>query len=78
MIDYRNDDPARGQGNIKGAMGSHINDSYNNAVRTNPCLETKGPQKLHFRVLHEDGSLADLPDPNVEGAGVGDGTIGGR
>jgi hypothetical protein len=76
MSDYKGDYPAPRRDNIKEARESNITDGDNYAARRNPCLETKGPQRKHFRVLHEDGSLADLPDPNVEGAGVGDGTIG--
>ncbi|WP_413667899.1 hypothetical protein ACEN9X_25980 [Mucilaginibacter sp. Mucisp86] len=76
MSDYKDDYPASRRDNIKEVRESNTTDSDNYANRTNPCLETKGPHKKHFRVLHEDGSLADLPDPNVEGAGVGDGTIG--
>jgi hypothetical protein len=33
-------------------------------------------KKKHFNVLHKDGSLADLPDRNVPGAGAEDGTVG--
>ncbi|WP_121812023.1 hypothetical protein [Mucilaginibacter kameinonensis] len=76
MSDYRDDHSASRQGNIKETRESGTTGSDNNTTRINPCLETKGPQKMNFRVLHEDGSLADLPDQNVEGAGVGDGTIG--
>lgn len=76
MSDYKNDYPASRRDHIKEVWESSITDSDNYTARINPCLETKGPQRKHFRVLHEDGSLADLPDPNVEGAGVGDGTIG--
>ncbi|WPV01516.1 hypothetical protein SNE26_06990 [Mucilaginibacter sp. cycad4] len=76
MIDYKNDYPASRRDNIKETRESNMTGSYNYAARNNPCLETRGPQRKHFKVLHEDGSLADLPDPNVEGAGVGDGTIG--
>jgi hypothetical protein len=33
-------------------------------------------KKKHFKVLHEDGSLADLPDAKEPGAGALDGTVG--
>lgn len=33
-------------------------------------IEKYGPHKGHFRVLHEDGSLADLPDSHAEGGGA--------
>ncbi|QKJ30558.1 hypothetical protein HQ865_12580 [Mucilaginibacter mali] len=40
-------------------------------------LETRGPDKSKpFNVLNQDGSLADLPDENVEGKGALDGTVG--
>lgn len=33
-------------------------------------IEKYGPHRGHFRVLHEDGSLADLPDSHAEGGGA--------
>ena len=48
-------------------------------------LETNGPNKLEtngpnkdkpFKVLNQDGSLADLPDDNAPGRGALDGTVG--
>ena len=47
----------------------------NNAVYTGTDniknnLEKQGPDKKHFTVLHEDGSFADLPDREIDGAGA--------
>jgi hypothetical protein len=43
----------------------------------NKSLEHSGPNKdKDYKVLHKDGSLADLPDQNVEGSGALAGTIG--
>jgi len=40
-------------------------------------LETDGPNKSKpFNVLNQDGSLSDLPDNEVPGAGALDGTVG--
>jgi hypothetical protein len=40
-------------------------------------IETRGPVKnKNNKVLHSDGSLADLPDQDVAGAGALDGTVG--
>jgi hypothetical protein len=44
---------------------------------TNKGLESRGPNKSKpFKVLNQDGSLADLPDDKAEGRGALDGTIG--
>ena len=53
----------------------------NNASPNNPdggrTLENSGPDKSKdFKVLHQDGSLGDLKDQDVPGAGALDGTIG--
>jgi len=76
MTDYKDDYPASRQDNIKEVRESNITSGSNNAAQSKPSLETKGPKKKLTRVLNEDGSLADLPDQDVEGAGAGDGTIG--
>ncbi|MBS1531335.1 MAG: hypothetical protein JSU01_13600 [Bacteroidetes bacterium] len=40
-------------------------------------LETKGPARNKAgKVLHEDGSFAELPDKEGEGSGALDGTVG--
>jgi hypothetical protein len=40
-------------------------------------LETKGPVKdKNYKVLHNDGSLGELPDKEGEGSGALDGTVG--
>lgn len=33
-------------------------------------------KKKHFKVLHEDGSFADLPGKEGKGSGALDGTVG--
>jgi len=33
-------------------------------------IEKYGPHRGDFKVLHKDGSLADLPDQHVEGGGA--------
>lgn len=33
-------------------------------------------KRKHFKVLHEDGSFADLPDNNEPGGGALEGTVG--
>jgi hypothetical protein len=76
MSDYKDDAARKQQNNIKEARESNATGSNNNAVKNSSGLETNGPQKKQTKVLNEDGSLADLPDQDVEGAGVGDGTVG--
>ena len=40
-------------------------------------LEKTGPVKdKDFKVLHKDGTFADLPDKEGEGSGALDGTVG--
>ena len=52
------------------------NDSPNNQGKEK-TLENSGPDKSKdFKVLHQDGSLGDLKDQDVPGAGALDGTIG--
>jgi hypothetical protein len=41
-----------------------------NANRSGSHLDKQTPQKKHFNVLHEDGSFADLPDKEINGAGA--------
>ncbi|MDB5022699.1 MAG: hypothetical protein JWP78_454 [Mucilaginibacter sp.] len=45
---------------------------------TNPGAGTdlKKKDSDKKKVLHEDGSLAELPDQNVEGGGALEGTVG--
>lgn len=76
MNDYKDNENASGQNNIKEVRESNTTGSNKDTAQSNPGLETKGPQKKQHNVLNEDGSLADLPDQDVEGAGAGDGTIG--
>lgn len=76
MNDYKDNVNTSGPDNIKEVRESNTTGSDNNTAQSNPGLERKGPQKKQFNVLNEDGSLADLPDQDVEGAGAGDGTIG--
>lgn len=52
------------------------NDSPNNQNKEK-SLENSGPDKSKdFKVLNKDGSLGDLKDQDVPGAGALDGTIG--
>jgi hypothetical protein len=40
-------------------------------------IEKRGPVKdKNYKVLHKDGSFADLPDKEGEGSGALDGTVG--
>ncbi|WP_183564964.1 hypothetical protein [Mucilaginibacter sp. SP1R1] len=52
-----------------GAVNSYGN-NYTNPGQNERYIEKYGPHRGHFRVLHEDGSLADLPDQHVEGGGA--------
>jgi hypothetical protein len=47
------------------------------AGKKNKKLETKGPQKdKKFKVLHQDGSLADIPYHNGPAGGAPEGKVG--
>jgi hypothetical protein len=43
---------------------------YTGTGQNERYIEKYGPHRGHFKVLHEDGSLADLPDQHVEGGGA--------
>ncbi|AYL95764.1 hypothetical protein [Mucilaginibacter celer] len=75
MSDYK--DEIAPNNSSKEERESNTNDADWGADKSKGGLETEGPQKKQYNVLNEDGSLADLPDQDVEGAGAGDGTIGG-
>jgi hypothetical protein len=38
-------------------------------------LEKYGPNRENLKVLHKDGSFADLPDREIDGAGAQSGSI---
>ena len=45
--------------------------------KSGKSLEKRGPKKdKHYKVLHKDGSLADLPYSNQPGGGALEGTVG--
>lgn len=49
------------------------------SLNTNAGVNTERKDKRarkHFKVLHEDGSFADLPDSNEQGGGALEGTVG--
>lgn len=72
MSDYN--EPDKNQDNNKEIRESNRNiDTSTNQSKHN--LEKQGPQNKNLNVLNEDGSLADLPDQEVEGGGALDGTI---
>lgn len=55
------------------------NNKRNNHAGKKATIETKGPAKdRNTKVLHKDGSLADLPPKEGEGSGALDGTVGLR
>ncbi|SDD22265.1 hypothetical protein SAMN05216464_101116 [Mucilaginibacter pineti] len=66
MSDYK--DSEINQNNKEERESSRGIDSRTN--QSKHILEKDGPQKKHFNVLNEDGSLADLPDENVQDAGA--------
>jgi hypothetical protein len=66
MSDYK--DSEINQNNKEERESGRRIDSSTNQNKT--ILEKDGPQKKHFNVLNEDGSLADLPDENVQDAGA--------
>ncbi|WP_184549893.1 hypothetical protein [Mucilaginibacter sp. FT3.2] len=45
----------------------------NQATNTNQSknnLESQGPSKKNLKILNDDGSFADLPDKEINGAGA--------
>ncbi|MEN0055139.1 MAG: hypothetical protein AAGC65_15810 [Mucilaginibacter sp.] len=64
MNDYLNPDQNR-ESNQQGYKNMYTGTGQNERY-----IEKYGPHRGHFKVLHEDGSLADLPDQHVEGGGA--------
>jgi hypothetical protein len=53
------------------------NDRKNYQANKKATIETKGPAKDNkTKVLHKDGSFADLPPKESTGSGALDGTVG--
>ena len=67
--------PTRKQGGSKRIWESNRNVGTGINQSTH-CLERNGPNRENLKVLHWDGSLADLPDQDVEGGGALEGTVG--
>ena len=66
MSDYKDSEINQNNKEEK-ESGGNIDSSTN---QSKTILEKDGPQKKHFNVLNEDGSLADLPDEVVQDAGA--------
>lgn len=59
------------------ADGTQDNNNRNDKVNKKATIETKGPAKDNkTKVLHKDGSFADLPPKESTGSGALDGTVG--
>jgi hypothetical protein len=67
MNSYGQSDQNRGYNNRVG--GSHSNFDMS-TYQSEYNLERCGPNRKNLRVLHEDGSFADLPDRDIPGAGA--------
>ena len=53
------------------------NNRRTSAKQAKSTLETQGPNKeTKNKVLHTDGSFADLPEKEGKGSGALDGTVG--
>jgi len=63
-------DPGLNQGNSMWARGANNNGDMAAANQSNNNLERFGPNRKNLKVLHEDGSFADLPDRDIPGAGA--------
>jgi hypothetical protein len=66
MNDYKDANSNQSNKEIRESNAGTDN-STNQSVNT---VESQQPKKKHFNVLHEDGSLADLPDRDINGAGA--------
>ncbi|WDF80955.1 hypothetical protein ACFGVS_04325 [Mucilaginibacter sp. AW1-7] len=60
------------QGNDVWIRGTNVNADMTTGNHT---LERNGPNRKNLKVLHEDGSFADLPDRDIPGAGALSGCI---
>lgn len=71
MSDYL--EPEKNQENQR----SEKQDNQSANQNTDPKNNNKASgKKKHFKVLHEDGSFADLPHNNEPGGGALEGTVG--
>jgi hypothetical protein len=73
MTDYleRSDEQDDENMNKNTKSRSHLSD------QKEKNLETDGPEKdKRYKVLHNDGSFAELPPKEGEGSGALDGTVG--
>ncbi|QEC80158.1 hypothetical protein [Mucilaginibacter ginsenosidivorax] len=66
-----------GELNQNQANNTWMREAIINADMTegNHTLERNGPNRKNLKVLHEDGSFADLPDNDIPGAGALSGCI---
>jgi hypothetical protein len=67
MNSYLN--PDSGRGNNKGTMANYLN-TYSGTGQNERYIEKYGPHRGNFKVFHQDGSFANLPDQHVEGGGA--------
>ncbi|MEZ2336679.1 hypothetical protein AB6735_13645 [Mucilaginibacter sp. RCC_168] len=74
MNNYKN--PGKNQQNNNKETRESTRNIDTSTTQSKNNLEKQGPDKKNLNVLNEDGSLADLPDQEVEGRGALDGTIG--
>jgi len=74
MNNYKN--PGKNQQNNNKETRESTRNIDTSTTQSKNNLEKQGPDKKNLNVLIEDGSLADLPDQEVEGRGALDGTIG--
>jgi hypothetical protein len=69
--EYNN--PTNNRDNKEQEQGNSARIDTANNAKTNSQAPNKDKD---YKVLHKDGSLADLPDQDVPGAGALDGTVG--
>ena len=60
----------------KRADSQSKNQSSQSSGSSGDTKKQKSSKRKHFKVLHEDGSFADLPYNNEPGGGALEGTVG--
>jgi hypothetical protein len=75
-MNTENTNPGNDPDNNQWKKGQETNNSRSNIGDTDEKAKLVPNKDKDYKVLHNDGSLADLPDNDVPGAGALDGTVG--
>lgn len=75
-MNTQNINPGNDRDNNQWKRGQETDNSHSNIGDTDKKAKLAPNTDRDYKVLHKDGSLGDLPDNDVPGAGALDGTVG--